>query len=117
MTVKHGSIIGFRMTRAAVKRGRSTSEHRAIRRAEARQFIDTSVANALQHGLARIMRDFAAGYGARPANGPASRSQRKVFDVGRMDHAKSQLPIISEEEARAVGRRETLLHFGLDPDQ
>ncbi|WP_155257302.1 MULTISPECIES: hypothetical protein [Burkholderia] len=117
MTIRHGSISGFRMARTAVKRDRSTNEHRAIRLAEARKLIDTFVANALHRGLARIMRDSATEYGVRPSTEPTSRPQRKVFNVGRIDHAKSQLPIISKEEARAIGRRETLLHFGQDPDQ
>ncbi|PFH19548.1 hypothetical protein [Burkholderia sp. JKS000303] len=113
MTVKRCRITGFRIARTAAKRDRSTIGHRV----ETMQVIGTFIANALHDSLARVMRGFAAEHGLRPASQPVSRPPRKVFDTGRIDHSKSQLPIISEAEARAVGRRKTLLHFGQDPDQ
>ncbi|MFA8327381.1 hypothetical protein ACEPT7_13275 [Burkholderia ubonensis] len=52
-----------------------------------------------------------------PAGKPASPPQRKVFDEGRIDRSKSKLRVISMADGEARCRRQTLMHFGLDPDQ
>ncbi|WP_105133413.1 hypothetical protein [Burkholderia sp. BE12] len=116
MSTKHAPIAGFRITRRAAKRGHSTSEHRRVRLSEARQLIDAFVARELHRSVARVMRKSAVELGAWAATAAASPPQRAVFNVGRIDLSKCQLPIISSAEAEAMARRETLMHFGLDPD-
>ncbi|EEE02102.1 hypothetical protein BURMUCGD1_5422 [Burkholderia multivorans CGD1] len=37
--------------------------------------------------------------------------------MGRIDLSKCQSPIFSDAEAEAMARRQTLAHFGLDPDR
>jgi hypothetical protein len=112
MNAKHTPIAGFRITR----RGRPTSEHRPVRLSEARRLLDAVVMRELNHSLARVMRKSAIEYDARAASASASPQKRAVFNVGRIDPAKCQLPFISDAEAEAMARRETLMHFGLDPD-
>ncbi|KUZ75403.1 hypothetical protein WI36_11765 [Burkholderia ubonensis] len=117
MSERHSPITGFRIAQPAAKRGRTTSGHRPIRLSEARQLIEAFVTNELHHSLARVMRKSVDEHNAQPAAKPTPLPQRKVFNVARIDHSKSQLPIISDADAEAIGRRETLMHFGLDPDQ
>lgn len=116
MTAKHAPIAGFRMTRATSKRGRPISKHRPVRLAEARQLLDAFVTRELHHSLARAMRRSALEHDARAAATRAFPPRRAVFNVGRIDPSKSQLPIFTDAEAEAMARRETLMHFGLDPD-
>ncbi|RQS71556.1 hypothetical protein DID96_12545 [Burkholderia sp. Bp8963] len=117
MSTKHTPITGFRIARPTARRGRSTSEYRLIRLSEARQHIDAFVTNALHRSLTRVMRESAVEHDARPSGKPAPPPQKAVFNVGRIDLSKCQLPIISAAEAEAMARRETLMHFGQDPDQ
>ncbi|KVA22739.1 hypothetical protein WI42_06075 [Burkholderia ubonensis] len=92
------------------RRGRAASETRPIRLSEIKQLIGELITSERHHhGQAHAM--------LAPAGKPASPPQRKVFDVGRIDRSKSQLRVISMADAEARCRRETLLHFGLDPDQ
>ncbi|AKM02479.1 MULTISPECIES: hypothetical protein [Burkholderia cepacia complex] len=116
MTAKHAPIAGFRMTRATSKRGRPMSKHRPVRLSEARQLLDAFVARELHHCLARVMRRSALEHDAQAAAALAIRPRRAVFKVERIDPSKCQLPNISSAEAEAMARRETLMHFGLDPD-
>ncbi|HIH2752574.1 hypothetical protein L3V59_30985 [Burkholderia aenigmatica] len=112
MNAKHTPIAGFRITR----RGRLTSEHRPVRLSEARRLLDAVVTRELHHSLARVMRKSAIEHDARAAVTSASPPKRAVFNVGRIDPSKCQLPIISDAEAEAMARRETLMHFGHAPD-
>ncbi|WP_423382233.1 MULTISPECIES: hypothetical protein [unclassified Burkholderia] len=119
MTAKHTPITGFRITRPAATRGRPMSEHRPVRLSEARRLLDTFVTRELHHSLARVMRKSAVEHDARAAAAAAAAAsppQRAVFNVGRIDPLKCQLPIFTDAEAEAMARRETLMHFGLDPD-
>ncbi|MGU7771963.1 hypothetical protein ACV229_17560 [Burkholderia sp. MR1-5-21] len=116
MTEKHSPIAGFRIARPAARRGRTMSEHRPVLRSEVRQLIEELVANELRQSLASVMRTSAVEPVARPASEPAPQPPRKVFNVGRIDPAKCKLPIFSDAEAEAMARRETLMHFGQNPD-
>ncbi len=87
-----------------------------MRRSEVTQLLEECVAHALRRGLERIAHRFVVAPAQTPVGKPAPVPPRKVFNVGRIDPSKSTLPIISEEEAKAIGGRETLIHFGLDPD-
>ena len=109
MTLKHHPITGFRSAKQIARRSRTTNENRPIRLSEIRLLIGELVANARHQGQA-------AEYPAQPAGKPVSPPQRKVFDVGPIDHSKSTLQIISMADAEARCRRETLMHFGQDPD-
>ncbi len=62
------------------------------------------------------MRKSAIEHDARATVTSTSPPKRAVFNVGRIDPSKCQLPSISDAEAEAMARRETLMHFGLDPD-
>ncbi|WP_321802861.1 hypothetical protein [Burkholderia sp. BCC1993] len=116
MNAKHTPIAGFRIARNTVKRGRPANRHRLALVSEARQLLDALVANELHQSLARVMRKSAVGHDARPAHMPTSPPRRTVFNVGRIDLSKCQLPVVSIAEIEASGRRETLMHFGHDPD-
>ncbi|MGU7785188.1 hypothetical protein [Burkholderia sp. PU8-34] len=116
MTEKHSPIAGFRIARPAARRVRTMSEHRPVLRSEVRQLIEELIVNELRQSLASVMRTSAVGPVERPAGEPASQPQRKVFNVGRIDLSKCKLPIISDADAEAMCRRETLMHFGQDPD-
>ncbi|KVC63925.1 hypothetical protein WI72_08905 [Burkholderia ubonensis] len=116
MTEKHSPIAGFRIVRPAARRGRTMREHRPIWRSEVRQLIEELLVNELRRSLTRVTRTSAVEPIARPTSEPASRPPRKVFNVGRIDPSKCKLPVISEAEAKAIGGRETCMHFGLDPD-
>ncbi|MCA7995103.1 hypothetical protein LGM63_31085 [Burkholderia cepacia] len=116
MNAKHTPIAGFRIARATAKRGRPANRHRVALVSEARQLLDTLVANELHRSLARVMRQSAIGHDTRPADMPAPPPRRAVFNVGRIDLSKCQLPVESIAEIEASGRRETLMHFGHDPD-
>ncbi|KWE99334.1 hypothetical protein NUV25_32695 [Burkholderia pseudomultivorans] len=117
MTEKHTPITGFRITRPVTKRGRPTNENRPIRLSEVRRLLDALVTRELHHSLARLMHSSAIGHDARAATASAVPRRRAVFNVGRIDLSKCQLPIFSDAEAEAMARRETLAHFGLDPDR
>ncbi|MBN3786722.1 hypothetical protein [Burkholderia sp. Ac-20353] len=117
MSAKHTPITGFRIAHPTARRGRSTSEHRPVRLSEARQLIDAFVTDALHRSLTRVMRKSGVEHGARPSGEPVPPPRKAVFNVGRIDLSKCKLPIISEAEAEAMARRETLMHFGQDPDQ
>ncbi|MDR0241474.1 MAG: hypothetical protein LBJ65_07720 [Burkholderia sp.] len=116
MTSKHIAIAGFRMTRSTSKRGRPISKHRPVRLSEARQLLDAFVTRELHHCMARAMRRSALEHDAQAAATRISPRRRAIFNVGRIDPSKSQLPILSDAEAESLARRETLLHFGLDPE-
>ncbi|VWC65879.1 hypothetical protein [Burkholderia lata] len=116
MTQKHHPITGFRFAKQIVRHNRTTNENRPIRLSEMRRLIGELVASARHHGQAQAALRSAVGYNARPAGKPVSPPQRKVFDVGPIDHSKSTLQIISIADAEARCRRETLIHFGQDPD-
>ncbi|KUZ16623.1 hypothetical protein [Burkholderia diffusa] len=116
MNVKHTSIAGFRITQHPVKRRRPMAEHRPVRLSEARLLLDAIVTRKLHHSLVRIMRTSAIEHREQAAAASASRPKPVVFNVGRIDLAKCQLPLISDAEAEAMARRETLVHFGQDPD-
>ncbi|KVP85282.1 hypothetical protein WJ96_23955 [Burkholderia ubonensis] len=110
MTKKHRPISGFRIAQPAARRGCAASENRPIRLSEIKQLIGELITSERHHhGQAHAM--------LAPAGKPASPPQRKVFDVGRIDRSRSQLRVISMADAEARCRRETLMHFGLDPDQ
>ncbi|WP_174904462.1 hypothetical protein [Burkholderia pseudomultivorans] len=88
------------------------NENRPIRLSEIRQLIGELVANGRRD-------DGGMPAALMPAAGPDTQPvlpQRKVFDVARIDRSKSTLRVITLAEAEARGRRETLAHFGLDPD-
>ncbi|WP_152036679.1 hypothetical protein [Burkholderia pyrrocinia] len=112
MTEKHSPITGFRIARSAA-RSRLIRGNRLVWRPEARRLLEELLASELRRSLARTL---AVGPAARPIDEPAPPLPRTVFNVGRIDPSKCKLPIISEAEARAVGGRETFIHFGLDPD-
>lgn len=63
------------------------------------------------------MRNSAIEYNVRAATAPAVPQRRAVFNVGRIDLSKCQLPIFSDAEAEAMAHRQTPVHFGLDPDR
>ncbi|WP_322087797.1 hypothetical protein [Burkholderia sp. BCC1999] len=116
MTQKHRPITGFRFAKQIARRSRMTNENRPIRLSEIRLLIGELVASARHHDQAQAALTSAVEYHAQPAGKPTSPPQRKVFDVGPIDHSKSTLQIISMADAEARCRRETLLHFGQDPD-
>ncbi|KAG8150005.1 hypothetical protein [Burkholderia catarinensis] len=116
MNAKHTPIAGFRIARPTARRGRPMSKHRPVRLSEARQLLDAFVTRELHHSLARVMRKSALEHDAWAAAVRTSPPRRAVFNVGRIDLSKCQLPIITDAEAEAMARRETLTHFGLDPD-
>ncbi|WP_176048560.1 hypothetical protein [Burkholderia sp. BCC1644] len=116
MTQKHHPITGFRFAKQIARRSRMTNENRPIRLSEIRQLIGELVASTRHHDQAQAALTSAVEYHVQPAGKPASPPQRKVFDVGPIDHSKSTLQIISMADAEARCRRETLLHFGQDPD-
>ncbi|RQR32570.1 MULTISPECIES: hypothetical protein [unclassified Burkholderia] len=78
-----------------------------------RRLLEEFLAYELRRNLARAS---SAELAAPPISTPAAPLPRTVFNVGRIDPSKCKLPIISEAEARAIGGRETFMHFGLDPD-
>lgn len=116
MTQKHHAITGFRFAKQIARRSRVTNENRPIRLEEIRLLIGELVASVHQHGQAQAAPTSAVEYNARPAGKPVLPPQRKVFDVGPIDHSKSTLQIISMADAEARCRRETLMHFGQDLD-
>ncbi|MCA8223430.1 MULTISPECIES: hypothetical protein [Burkholderia] len=116
MTERHMPITRFRIARPA-KRGRPMNQHRPVRLSEARRLLDALVTRELHHSLARVMRNSAIEHNVRAATAPAVPQRRAVFNVGRIDLSKCQLPIFSDAEAEAMARRQTLAHFGLDPDR
>ncbi|KWC75922.1 hypothetical protein WL57_35085 [Burkholderia cepacia] len=77
-----------------------------------RRLLEEFLASELRRSLART----SAVELAAPPAGVSAPPPRAVFNVGRIDPSKSTLPIISEAEAKAIGGRETFMHFGLDPD-
>jgi len=117
MNAKHTPIAGFRITRPAAKRGRPSNRQRLALSSEARQLLDALVATELHHSLARVMRKAAVGHDTRTANMPASPPRRTVFNVGRIDLSKCQMPVETIADIEFWGRRETLMHFGHDPDR
>ncbi|VWD21929.1 hypothetical protein BLA18112_05421 [Burkholderia lata] len=117
MNAKHTPIAGFRITRPKAKRCRPSSRHRLALNSEARHLLDALVANELHHSLARVMRKSVVGHDTRPVDMPASPPRRAVFNVGRIDLSKCQLPVESIADIEFWGRRETLMHFGHDPDR
>ncbi|NHV26627.1 hypothetical protein [Burkholderia sp. D-99] len=116
MTEKHSPIAGFRIARPETRRGRPMLERRPVRRSEVRQLIEELIVNELRRGFTHVAQTSATEPVAWPTARPVSRLPRKFFSEGRIDPSKCQLPIISEAEARAIGGRETFMHFGLDPD-
>ncbi|KVQ61898.1 hypothetical protein WT83_18465 [Burkholderia territorii] len=92
------------------------AEHRPVRLSEARRLLDAIVSRELRHRVVRIMRTSAIEQGEQVVAASASRPKPVVFNVGRIDLAKCRLPLISDAEAEAMARRETLSHFGQDPD-
>ncbi|MCA8298654.1 hypothetical protein LGN19_33200 [Burkholderia sp. AU30198] len=116
MNAKHTPIAGFRITRPAAKRDRPVTRHRLALSSEARQLLDALVATELHHSLARVMRKSAVGHDTRTANMPVSPPRRAVFNVGRIDLSKCQMPVETIADIEFWGRRETLMHFGHDPD-
>jgi len=116
MTQKHHPITGFRFAKQIARRSRITNENRPIRLAEIRLLIGELVASVRPHGQTHAPLTSTVEYHAQPAGKPVSPPQRKVFDVGPIDHSKSTLQIISMADAEARCRRETLMHFGQDPD-
>ncbi|MBN3775963.1 hypothetical protein G3O06_00090 [Burkholderia sp. Ac-20345] len=117
MNAKHTPIAGFRVTRPTAKRGRPASRHRLALSSEARQLLDALVANELHHSLARVMCKSAVGHDTRPDDMPVSPPRRAVFNVGRIDLSKCQMPVETIADIEFWGRRETLMHFGHDPDR
>ncbi|MDN7491481.1 hypothetical protein CFB40_18925 [Burkholderia sp. AU31652] len=117
MNAKHTPIAGFRITRPTAKRGRPSSRRPLALSAEARRLLDALVTTELHHSLARVMRKSAVGHDTRTANMPVSPPRRAVFNVGRIDLSKCQLPVESIADIEFWGRRETLMHFGHDPDR
>ncbi|WDD92984.1 hypothetical protein Bsp3421_003029 [Burkholderia sp. FERM BP-3421] len=113
MTEKHSPITGFRIARPSAARSRMMTRNRLAWRSEVRRLLEEILANELRRSLARTS---VVEPVARPTREPARPLPRTVFDVGPIDPSKCMLPIISEAEARAVGGRETFMHFGLDPD-
>ncbi|KAB0660493.1 hypothetical protein [Burkholderia territorii] len=116
MNAKRSSIAGFRVTRHPGKHRRPMAEHRPVRLSEARRLLDAIVSRELRHRVVRIMRTSAIEQGEQVVAASASRPKPVVFNVGRIDLAKCRLPLISDAEAEAMARRETLSHFGQDPD-
>ncbi|VWB06930.1 hypothetical protein [Burkholderia lata] len=116
MTLKHHPITGFRFAKQIARRSRTTNENRPIRLAEIRLLIGELVASARHHGQAQAALASIVEYNAQPAGKPVIPPQRKVFDLGPIDHSKSTLQIISMVDAEARCRRETLMHFGQDPN-
>ncbi|AXK61464.1 MULTISPECIES: hypothetical protein [Burkholderia] len=114
MNAKHTPIAGFRIMRPMSKRRRPMNGHRPVRLSENLRCLDAIITRELHHSLARIMRKSALEHDARAAAIP--RPLRAPFNVGRIDLSKCQLPIITDAEAEAMARRETLMHFGQDPD-
>ncbi|MEN2469079.1 hypothetical protein [Burkholderia sp. GS2Y] len=112
MTEKHRPIAGFRILRPSVARSRK-SGNRLVWRAEMQRLLEAFLANELRRSLTLTS---AAEPVAQPTRKPAPPLPRKVFNVGRIDPSKCTLPIISEAEAKAIGGRETFMHFDLDPD-
>lgn len=113
MTEKHSPIAGFRIARPSAARSRRMSGNRHMWHAEMRRLLEEFLANELRRSLARTSTVEPV---ALPTNEPAPPLPRTVFNVGRIDPSKCTLPIISEAEAKAIGGRETFMHFGLDPD-
>ncbi|KWE99335.1 hypothetical protein [Burkholderia pseudomultivorans] len=112
MTKKHCPIVGFRIAKPVARRNRAMNENRPIRLSEIRQLIGELVGSGRRD-------DGGMPAALTPAAGPDTQPvlpQRKVFDVARIDRSKSTLRVITLAEAEARGRRETLAHFGLDPD-
>ncbi|EEE02103.1 MULTISPECIES: hypothetical protein [Burkholderia] len=117
MTKKHCPIAGFRIAKPVARRNRAMNENRPIRLSEIRQLIGELVASGRRDdgGMPAALMP-AAGHGVSRPDTPPVLPQRKVFDVARIDRSKSTLRVITLAEAKARGRRETLAHFGLDPD-
>ncbi|KVG53654.1 hypothetical protein [Burkholderia territorii] len=116
MTEKHRAITGFRIAKPVARRNRTLNDNTPIRVWQLRQLIDTLTARERHHSRARAQSTLAVAHGARAVGAQAAPPQRKVFDVGPIDRSKSTLRVISMADAQARCRRETLLHFGLDPD-
>ena len=112
MTGKHSRIAGFQIAQPSAARSRTTNGNRVVRRAEMRRLLEEFLARELRRSLAHT----SAAVLAAPPAGASAPPRRAVSNVGRIDPSKSTLPIISEAEAKAIGGRETFMHFGLDPD-
>ena len=116
MTQKHRAISGFRIAKPADRRPRTMNGRPPIRFSQFRQLIDELIARERNHDHSHAVLTSAVEHDTQPAGTQAVPSQVKVFDVGRIDRSKSTLRVISMADAEARCRRETLLHFGLDPD-
>lgn len=116
MTQQHRPIAGFRVAKPVTRRSRVMNENRSIRVSEIRQLIRELIAHEHHPDQAQVPRTPAVEHGAQSAGEPALPPQRKVFDIGHVDWSKSTLRTISMADADARCRRETLLHFGMDPD-
>ena len=86
MTQKRHPITGFRFAKQIARRSRMTNENRPIRLEEIRLLIGEFVASLRQHGQAQAPLTSAVEYNAQPAGKPVLPRQRKVFDVGPIDH-------------------------------
>ncbi|MCA8037595.1 hypothetical protein LGM46_32010 [Burkholderia arboris] len=116
MTRKHRPIAGFRIVKPTAGRGRAPNTHLPIRFPQFKQFIDALITHERHDGHSQASNTATVAPDTRPALHSPAPPQRKVFDVGPIDRSKSTLSVISIADAEARCRRETLLHFGLDPD-
>ncbi|KVC23529.1 hypothetical protein WL93_29100 [Burkholderia diffusa] len=116
MTEKHRAITGFRIAKPVARRSRTLNGNLPVRLWQLRQLIDKLAAREHHHGQAHVASTSAVEHDARAVGTQVVPPQRKVFDVGPIDRSKSTLRVISMADAQARCRRETLLHFGLDPD-
>ncbi|WP_175874403.1 hypothetical protein [Burkholderia sp. BCC0397] len=116
MTQKHRPIAGFRITRPTAGRGRAPNANLPIRFSQFKRLIDALITHERRDGHTRASNTATVAPDTLPVLRSPAPSQRKVFDVGPIDRSKSTLSVISIADAEARCRRETLLHFGLDPD-
>ncbi|WP_164728206.1 hypothetical protein [Burkholderia cenocepacia] len=116
MTQKHRPIAGFRIKKPSAGRGRAPNANRPIRFSQFKQLIDELITQERRDAHTPASNTATVAPDTRLPRHSAAPPQRKVFDVAPIDRSKSTLSVISIADAEARCRRETLLHFGLDPD-
>ncbi|MBR8092496.1 hypothetical protein LGN09_06265 [Burkholderia cenocepacia] len=116
MTQKHRPIAGFRIKKPSAGRGRAPNANRPIRFSQFKQLIDELITQERRDAHTPASNTATVAPDTRLLRHSAAPPQRKVFDVAPIDRSKSTLSVISIADAEARCRRETLLHFGLDPD-
>ena len=117
MTQKHRSIAGFRITKPTARRRRAPNANRPIRFSQFKPLIAGLVTHERRDGHTHASNTATVARDTLPVLHSPAPPQRKVFDVGSIDRSKSTLSVISVADAETRCRRETLLHFGLEPDQ